>query len=165
MATPFSARWWGPTAVQRWLCRAILVEVAALGLVGLVACRNNVGGPQGEGEGEAPLGEGEGDAGEGEGECVGPPVVGMRVLATDAATSALVCDASVITSDGSNDFALAPATFNGQCVYEGLHDQPGTYTVLVQKPGYIDVEQGNLVVQSNGCHVTTNVVTLTLNRG
>jgi hypothetical protein len=92
-------------------------------------------------------------------QCTGGEVAGLSVEVTDMTTSAPIVNATVMASDGTYSETLMSLD-NGD--YVGAFDRAGTYTLSVIAPGYVAQTPGPVTVVSDGCHVTTQTVTVPL---
>ncbi len=86
--------------------------------------------------------------------CLGPEVIGLDVVVTDAVSgSVLTTGVTVNVTQGAFQADLAES--DGHFI--GLHDQQGSYTLTVTKSGYSTYIEDNVAVFKPGCHsLTTN---------
>jgi hypothetical protein len=89
-------------------------------------------------------------------------VVEALALTVRDETSAEICDAVVIASDGTFSATLQSSAGGGACAWSGLPERSGVYDVTVSKPGYATVTRENVVVTADRCHVKTVALDVTL---
>lgn len=94
--------------------------------------------------------------------CTAIAVAALNVTVVDAATSAPLCDAEVVASDGSFRETLMPFPTGGDCRYSGPFERAGTYTVTVRRSGYLDGSRTGVRVDRDECHVIPVALTVRL---
>ena len=87
-------------------------------------------------------------------ECTSIAVWSFRVHVADSSTGEQICDANVTASEGSMDTQLTPLG-EPDCIYVGVAEQLGTFTITTEKAGYRTSATTITVDQSDGCHVIT----------
>ena len=92
-------------------------------------------------------------------QCAGNEVAGLSVEVTDMTNNAPIVTATVTATDGSYTETLMTLD-NGD--YVGAFDRAGTYMLAISAPGYIAADAGPTTVPADGCHVTTQTVTVPL---
>ena len=79
-------------------------------------------------------------------------------------TGKRVCNASVKVRDGKFSAVLSPGPRNGaSCVYVGVPERKGTYTVEVRSGAKSKIVE-DLRVSADECHVRTRHITVVLDR-
>ena len=93
--------------------------------------------------------------------CTANVAAGISIRVFDAPTgNPAACGATAtITAPGFSETDQpigngTPACDDGQSIL-GVFERPGTYTVVVSKPGYQDFRADNVVVNRDVCHVIT----------
>lgn len=97
--------------------------------------------------------------------CSTQAVMGVGATVIDTSTGDRVCNAVVVAKDGTYTETLPafPVTQDAQvsCIYFGLKERAGTYTLKATRSGYAPTEQ-SLTVPADECHVINQRVTLGL---
>jgi hypothetical protein len=96
--------------------------------------------------------------------CTGIALAGLQVEVEDGPGGPDVCDATVTARDGAYVTSLMKfAAGEGGCLYSGVHERPGSYTIEVTSGGR-SVTVPNVAVETEGfCgHVRTVRLTATL---
>ena len=111
-----------------------------------------------------PLGSGCGSS-DGVG-CTANIVDGIVVSVVDAVTHAPIAAGAVGTiQDGSFTGTLSPFSFDASgntIALAGAQERTGTYTVRIEKTGYMPYVMPNVTVTKNVCHVNTVALTAQL---
>lgn len=98
--------------------------------------------------------------------CTQEAVYGINIRVVDSNTEqAFACDASVIiTGDDYYQKLNNPQDQNcdEEWIFAGALERKGRYSIIVQKPGFKDWYQNNLVVTANRCHVNAVEITAAL---
>ena len=99
--------------------------------------------------------------------CTSEAVFGIKVSVLSASSQQFIgCDASVIIKDGSyykKIDNLAGSNCNESFVFSGAQERTGTYDIIVQKQGFDDWYQDDVVVTANSCHVNSTSINAFLN--
>lgn len=95
------------------------------------------------------------------GSCTADLVPSFVVHVRDAKTNADICDATVTSNDGSQTRTLDCNDNPSVCECYGPTEEPGTFHVIVTKPGYQQAET-TVAVKGAHCHVITEDVTVKL---
>ena len=94
--------------------------------------------------------------------CTAIAVSSLNVTVRDAATGQPVCDATVIASQGNDNYELRRT---GDCRYAGPEERPGVFEVRATRAAYQAASLGNVRVNRDECHVIPVAVTVELRPG
>lgn len=94
--------------------------------------------------------------------CTTIAAASLNIKVTDAATGMSICDATVTAKDGTFTEVLMPAGISSSCQYAGPYERAGTYSVTVEKAGYVTQTKTGLVVTKDVCHVMPVSATIAL---
>lgn len=86
---------------------------------------------------------------------------GLSISVIDASTGGRICDATVVATDGSYSETLVAVGGSGSCEYVGATERAGTYDLAVSS-GSRTASATHVVVPNGTCHVTTQMVSVTL---
>lgn len=88
----------------------------------------------------------------------------ITVTVTDAQTGAPL-DATVRVDDENfqEELQLVGVSADGQTIYGGAFERPGTYTIWVERAGYQPTVIENVDVTKGECHVQTQRIEVRLN--
>jgi hypothetical protein len=99
--------------------------------------------------------------------CTSEAVFGINISVLDASSRQYIgCDASVIIKGDSyykKIDNLAGPNCNESFVFSGAQERTGTYDIIVQKQGFDDWHQDDVVVTANSCHVNSISIDAFLN--
>ena len=89
-------------------------------------------------------------------QCTEEARAGMQI-AVENEDGDRVCDATVVAVEDDFQETLEPSGEGDDCVYVGLYENPGKYTLQVNADGYVGGLFAGLNVKSedDGCHVIT----------
>ena len=90
--------------------------------------------------------------------CTGELRLSVNASVVDATSGRAICNATVVARDGAFQEALirrggADASAESACIYVGVGERKGVYSVDVVAPGYESAARTVTVSRSNGCHV------------
>ena len=91
----------------------------------------------------------------------------FTVTVLDAATSQRICDATVTATETSTGTTMSLSSFGGSadCTYSGgFYERAGTFSISVQKSGYVTATQSGVVVTKGVCNVSTVPLTIRLSK-
>ena len=94
--------------------------------------------------------------------CTAIAVSSLNVTVRDAATSQLVCDATVTSVVEGKAFELRRSGSPEACTYSGPEEQAGVFEVRAARPGYEATTAGKVLVRADECHVIPVQVTVEL---
>lgn len=95
-------------------------------------------------------------------QCTDIAVAGLTVHVFDQATSAALCDATVVVTDGSYTETLQLQSPTSGCFYAGAYERAGTYDLVASAPNHQTITQSAIVVAQAGCHVSGRTITIEL---
>lgn len=95
--------------------------------------------------------------------CTDEVIAGVNVKVKDASTGAYLSDGvSVTVQDGDYSELLDLIQDSDPATFSGAWERPGTYTIIVQKSGYVGFESNGFLVTENPCHVNPRDFTFEL---
>jgi hypothetical protein len=108
-----------------------------------------------------------GCGGSGSTACPALAAANFGVTVVDASSGQRICDATVSATETSSGSSMALTPFGGSsdCTYSGgFYERAGTFSLSVQKSGYVTATQSGVVVTKGVCNVSTVPLTIRLSK-